>query len=144
MPPAQRYPSLEACASSGVVGVGHFHGMNIPHQAAQPVQLIKQIVWSIIDSGFRRILVVRGCGGHWAVPGALWDVKADTRRAGRDLTLRVIGVADDWAEVTARHLPGGDGGHAAVYGTRPWMTCSCFLRQRCGKNCLRARFPPSN
>lgn len=27
MPPAQRYPWPETCASSGVVGVGHFHEM---------------------------------------------------------------------------------------------------------------------
>lgn len=98
------------------------------------VQLIKQIVWSAIDGGFRRILVVRGCGGHWAVPGALWDVKAEARRAGRDLTLRVIGVADNWGEVAARHLPGGDGGHAAVMETalclagRPDLVRTAALR----------------
>lgn len=81
------------------------------------VQLVKQIVWSAIESGFRRVLVVRGCGGHSAVPGAVWDVKADARRAGREVTLRVIGAADGWAEVAAEHLPGGDGGHAAVVET---------------------------
>jgi creatinine amidohydrolase len=81
------------------------------------VQLVKQIVWSAIEGGFRRVLVVRGCGGHWAVPGAVWDVKADARRAGREVTLRVISVADGWGEVAAQHLPGGDGGHAAVMET---------------------------
>ena len=78
------------------------------------VQLVKQIVWSAIESGFRRVLVVRGCGGHWAVPGAVWDVKAEARRAGRAVTLRVIGAADGWAEIAAEPPPGGDGGHAAV------------------------------
>jgi creatinine amidohydrolase len=81
------------------------------------VTLIKQIVWSVIGSGFRRMLVIRGCGGHWAVPGALWDVKAEARRAGRDLTLRMIGVADDWRGLQEEYFPGTDGGHAAVTET---------------------------
>ncbi len=81
------------------------------------VTLIKQIVWSTIEGGFRRILVVRGCGGHWVVPGALWDVKAEARRAGRDVTLRMIGVADDWGALQEQLFPGGAGGHAAVMET---------------------------
>jgi creatinine amidohydrolase len=81
------------------------------------VQLVKQILWSLIEGGFRRIVVIRGCGGHWVVPGAVWDVKAEARRAGRDVTLRVIGVADDWREVQERIFPGTDGGHAAVMET---------------------------
>lgn len=81
------------------------------------VTLLKQIVWSVIEGGFRRILVVRGCGGHWVVPGALWDVKAEARRAGRDLTLRMAGVSDDWGTVQEQIFPGGAGGHAAVMET---------------------------
>jgi creatinine amidohydrolase len=81
------------------------------------IGLVKQIVWSVVAGGFRRVLVIRGCGGHWAVPGALWDLKAEARRAGRDLTLRMIGVADDWAALQETHFPGTDGGHAAVVET---------------------------
>jgi creatinine amidohydrolase len=81
------------------------------------VQLVKQIVWSVIDSGFRRIVVVTGCGGHWAVPGALWDLKAETRRAGLDIVLRVIGVADEWGAIQRAIFPDTDGGHAAVMET---------------------------
>ncbi len=81
------------------------------------VTLLKQIVWSVIEGGFRRILVVRGCGGHWVVPGALWDVKAEARRADRDVTLRMIGVADDWGALQEQIFPGAAGGHAAVMET---------------------------
>ena len=81
------------------------------------VQLVKQILWSLIEGGFRRIVVIRGCGGHWVVPGAVWDVKAEARRAGRVVTLRVIGVADDWRAVQESIFPGADGGHAAVMET---------------------------
>lgn len=81
------------------------------------VQLVKQIVWSVLDAGFRRVVTVRGCGGHWAVPGALWDLKADTRRAGLDVVLRVISVSDGWNEVQQEVFGAGDGGHAALMET---------------------------
>lgn len=81
------------------------------------VQLVKQILGSVIDSGFRRIAAVRGCGGHWAVPGALWDLKAEARRAGREVVLRVLTVDDDWRALKEKHFPGTDGGHAAVVET---------------------------
>ncbi len=81
------------------------------------IQLVKQIVWSVIDSGFRRIVVVTGCGGHWAVPGALWDLKAEAHRARIDIVLRVIGVSDQWRSISEELFPGGDGGHAAVMET---------------------------
>ena len=81
------------------------------------IQVVKQIVWSVIDSGFRRVVVVTGCGGHWAVPGALWDLKAEAQRAGIDIVLRVIGVADQWGEISEEIFPGGAGGHAAVMET---------------------------
>jgi len=81
------------------------------------VQLVKQIVWSVLDSGFRRVVTVRGCGGHWAVPGALWDLKAEARRAEIDVILRVISVSDGWDEVQQEIFGGGDAGHAAVMET---------------------------
>lgn len=81
------------------------------------IGLVKQIVWSVVRGGFRRMLVIRGCGGHWAVPGALWDVKAETRQTGGDLTLRMIGVADDWRALQEQHFPDTAGGHAAVVET---------------------------
>lgn len=81
------------------------------------IQVVKQIVWSVVDSGFRRVVVVTGCGGHWAVPGALWDLKAEAHRAGIGIVLRVIGVADQWGPISEDIFPGGDGGHAAVMET---------------------------
>lgn len=81
------------------------------------IGVVKAIVWSAIESGFTRVAAVRGCGGHWSLPGALWDVKAEAARAGRPLTLHLLDVAADWREVQARIFPEGDGGHAAVMET---------------------------
>lgn len=81
------------------------------------IGVVKAILWSVIDSGFTRIAAIRGCGGHWALPGALWDVKAEARRAGKNVTLRLLDVAADWRTVQERIFPGADGGHAAVMET---------------------------
>ena len=81
------------------------------------LQLVKHVLWSAIELGFQRLAVVRGCGGHWIVPGVVWDVKAEARRAGRDVVLRLMAVDEDWRAAQARHFPGTDGGHAAVMET---------------------------
>jgi creatinine amidohydrolase len=81
------------------------------------IGVIKAVVWSVVDSGFSRIAAMKGCGGHWALPGALWDVKAEARRAGRDLTLRLLSVDAVWREYQQSIFPDTDGGHAAVMET---------------------------
>lgn len=81
------------------------------------VSIVKQVIWSVIESGFRRIAAMRGCGGHWALPGALWDVKAEARRAGRDVTLRLLDVAADWRVAQQEVFGDVEGGHAAVMET---------------------------
>ena len=81
------------------------------------LQLVKHVLWSAIELGFRRLGVVRGCGGHWIVPGVVWDVKADATRAGRDVVLRLLSVDEDWRATQQRIFPGTDGGHAAVMET---------------------------
>lgn len=85
------------------------------------LQVVKHIVWSVIELGFRRVAVVRGCGGHWIVPGVVWDIKADARRAGRDVVLRVLAVDSDWRAAQERHFPRADGGHAAVMETALYL-----------------------
>ncbi|CAN5830332.1 mycofactocin biosynthesis peptidyl-dipeptidase MftE [soil metagenome] len=107
LPPLPFGPASEHFGMAGTISLSN--DIYIP--------VVKQIVWSVIDSGFRRIVVVTGCGGHWAVPGALWDLKAEAHRAGIDLTLRVIGVSDEWGPISEDIYPGGDGGHAAVMET---------------------------
>lgn len=79
--------------------------------------LVKNVLWSLIELGFRRLAVMRGCGGHWIVPGVVWDLKADARRANHDVTLRIMVVDGDWKELKEKHFPGTDGGHAAVMET---------------------------
>jgi creatinine amidohydrolase/Fe(II)-dependent formamide hydrolase-like protein len=81
------------------------------------LQVVKQLLWSVVELGFKRLAVVRGCGGHWIVPGVVWDLKADARRHGYDVTLRIMVVDEDWRALKEKHFPGTDGGHAAVMET---------------------------
>ena len=81
------------------------------------VRFIKELLASVIDSGFRRIGVLRSCGGHWAVPGAVWDAKADAVRRGKDVVLHLLRVDEDWSRVRAEYFDGLEGAHAAAIET---------------------------
>lgn len=81
------------------------------------LQLVKHVLWSVIEQGFRRVAAVRGCGGHWIVPGVMWDLKADARRAGYDVTLRILSLDEDGRRLKEKHFPGTDSGHSAVMET---------------------------
>lgn len=81
------------------------------------VGLVKHVLIGALDSGFDRLAVVRGCTGHWVVPGALWDLKAETRRAGRTVTIHDLTMDADYRALKERHLPTAGGGHAAAMET---------------------------
>ena len=110
-------------ARAGAAGVAVWAGVRALRTTRHALQqrlwigVIKQLLWSVLDAGFTRIAAVKGCGGHWALPGALWDVKADARRAGRAVTLRMLAVDADWCAIQEELFPGADGGHAAVMET---------------------------
>ncbi len=89
--------------------------VSLPNEIYVP--LLKHLLWSLIDLGVRRVVLVRGCGGHWVVPGVVWDVKAEATRAGKDVTLRILSVDEHWRELQEQYFPGADGGHAAVMET---------------------------
>jgi creatinine amidohydrolase len=84
------------------------------------VQLVKAIVHSVVDSGFRRISVVHGCGGHWVVPGALWDVKSEAARMKQSVVIRHLPVDREWSQLQRDIFPESSDagiGHAGVMET---------------------------
>lgn len=81
------------------------------------LQVVKHLVWSAIELGFRRVTVVCGCTGHFIVPAVLWDVKAEARRRGYDVVLRVLQADEGWRELKEKYFPNTDGGHASVMET---------------------------
>jgi creatinine amidohydrolase len=107
LPPLPFGPASEHYGLPGTI--------SLPNEVYLP--LLKAILHSVIELGFRRIAVVKGCTGHFIVPAVLWDVKAETARAGRDMTLRVWEADDDWRMLKEKYFPGADGGHASVMET---------------------------
>lgn len=81
------------------------------------IRLISELIQSVTDTGFKRITAIRGCGGHWAVPAALWDLAADFKRADKAITLRVLDTSADWGALAAKHFENPQGGHAATVET---------------------------
>lgn len=95
--------------------VGFVGAIDLPSEVY--VTVVKCLVRSVIESGFARIGVLTGCGGHWVVPGALWDAKADARRAGREVRIHLLRAEADMHAAQERHFPGTPRGHAAVMET---------------------------
>ena len=95
--------------------VGLIGAIDLPSEVY--VAVIKSIVRSVIDNGFCRIGVLSGCGGHWVVPGALWDLKADAHRRGQRVTLHLLKVDADWRNLQEQHFHGAAGGHAGAMET---------------------------
>jgi creatinine amidohydrolase len=81
------------------------------------VGLVKHVLGSALDSGFDRLGVVRGCTGHWVVPGALWDLKAEAQRAGRTVTIHDLTMEAEYRALKEKHLPRAPGGHAGAMET---------------------------
>jgi creatinine amidohydrolase len=81
------------------------------------IAVLKEIVWSLIYMGFRRISVLQGCGGHWAAPGALWDIKASAARQEIPVVLRTLKVDKDWSRLAQKHLGAKGGGHSGIMET---------------------------
>jgi len=81
------------------------------------IGLVKHVLTSAIESGFDRLGVVRGCTGHWVVPGALWDLKTETRRTGRTVTIHDLTMDAEYRALKEKHLPAAPGGHAGAMET---------------------------
>jgi len=79
-------------------------------------QMVQDIIRSVAQAGFRRIAVLKGCGGHF-IEGFMWDLKATLAEAGHDVTLRILQVDKDWRELQEKYFPGVPSGHAAAMET---------------------------
>lgn len=95
--------------------VGFVGAIDLPSEVY--VSVVKSLVRSVIENGFTRIGVLTGCGGHWVVPGALWDSKADARRADQEVRIHLLRAEADMRGAQDRHFPDTPRGHAAVMET---------------------------
>ncbi len=93
------------------------------------LRVIREIVASLIQHGFRRVLVVPGCGGHFGIEAALIELWASARREGRDVVLGVkpVGPGPEVMQFAMKAFPGlgdfhaGEGETSIALASRPHL-----------------------
>lgn len=78
--------------------------------------MIKEIIHSLVKSGFSRISLLKGCGGHF-IDGAVWEAKAECAELNKDLTMRIWKASDDWKGLHEEYFGDEGKGHAGAMET---------------------------
>jgi len=81
--------------------------------------VIREIVMSLLHHGFRRVLVVPGCGGHLGLEAGLMELWASARREGRDVVIGVkpVGPPPEVIEFATKVFPDLTDFHAGEFET---------------------------
>jgi creatinine amidohydrolase len=82
--------------------------------------VVREIVESLLHHGFRRIVIMRGCGGHLGLEAAVYALWAQERRKGRDVVIEVapLFAAEPLVQdVVENHFPGCTDVHAGEFET---------------------------
>ena len=97
------------------------------------MRVVREIVASLLQHGFRRIVIMRGCGGQLGVDAAVYELWCEARRRGRDVFVEVAPIFAATAEIQAvvhRHFPGCQDVHAGevetslALATRPHLVAA--------------------
>ena len=84
------------------------------------MRVVREIVQSLLQHGFRRIVIVRGCGGHVGLEAAVYELWSQQRRAGRDVFIEIAPIFAGTEEVQAvvrRFFPECQDVHAGEFET---------------------------
>jgi len=60
--------------------------------------VVVEILGNLVRDGFRRIVVLKGCGGHMGIEGPVYQFFCEKKRHVEDLDIRVFGE-QAWAEI---------------------------------------------
>jgi len=60
--------------------------------------VVIDVLGSLIRDGFRRIVVLKGCGGHMGIEGPVFQLFCEKKRQVQELDIRVFGE-QAWAEI---------------------------------------------
>jgi creatinine amidohydrolase len=84
------------------------------------MRVVCEVVESLLHHGFRRIVIVRGCGGHLGLEAAVYSLWAEERRKGRDVAIEVAPLFAGAAiaqEVARKHFGDHSDVHAGEFET---------------------------
>jgi creatinine amidohydrolase len=83
------------------------------------LRVIREVVDSLLRHGFRRIVIWPGCGGHFGIESALYQLWSEARRDGREVVIEIRppGLSPR-AQATVRELfPDSGDLHAGEFET---------------------------
>lgn len=60
--------------------------------------VVVEVLANLVRDGFKRVVVVKGCGGHMGIEGAVFQFYCTKKREIEDLDIRVFGE-QAWAEI---------------------------------------------
>lgn len=60
--------------------------------------LVVEVLGNLVRDGFKRIVVVKGCGGHIGIEGPVYQFFCESKRKVEDLDIKVFGE-QAWAEI---------------------------------------------
>jgi creatinine amidohydrolase len=95
--------------------------------------VVREIVSSLLHHGFRRVVIMRGCGGHVGLEAAVYELWSQQRRRGRDVFIEVapIFVGLESVQQVVRHwfpdiqdVHAGEGETSMVLATRPHLVAT--------------------
>lgn len=108
------------------------------------LRVIREIVASLLQHGFRRVLVLPGCGGHFGIEAALLELWASARREGRDVVIGVrpwAGPGPEVMEFAMKMFPDSTDFHAGEFETSLALAARPHLvhRDRLAKPQMKGR-----
>ena len=68
--------------------------------------LVKEVLLSVIQHGYRRLVLVKGCSGQFGLEQAMYDVRLQALAEGRSVNLRLLAIERLLVEAS-RHVFGG-------------------------------------
>jgi creatinine amidohydrolase len=79
LPPLPFGPAWEHMSFSGTISLSYETWLRV----------IREVVESLLRHGFRRIIIWPGCGGHFGIEAALYQLWSETRRNGREAVIEI-------------------------------------------------------
>lgn len=102
--------------------------ISLPHHTWLAV--IREIIMSLLHHGFRRIVVLPGCGGHVGLDAVTKTVSAEQPQAGKQVVVEVaplFAAEPEVQTVVHKHFPGSTDVHAGESETSVCLACRPHL-----------------
>ncbi len=97
------------------------------------LRVVREITASLLHHGFRRVVIMRGCAGHFGLEAAVYELWSEQRRSGRNVFIEIAPIfvgMDSVQQVVRQWFPdiqdvhAGEGETSLVLATRPHLVAT--------------------